>query len=247
MKVSTQLARQLEQMIIAGSLKPGDRVPSERALCAQFDLSRSAVREALQELRGRGLIETRQGQGSRVAALLRLQPQDPILQLFKNNAETLYDLLDVRALLEGRAAFWAASRATAADIRLLEGCYEKMAAVHAADVPVDEKARADLDFHLEIAEAAHNPVLSHTLRALTDLLLTSVYASLNNLYHQASHKRLIDSQHKKLYRAILQGKAVAARRAAEAHIAAIKETLREKDGEALRVIRAQLRLKKHGR
>ncbi|MDI9690597.1 FCD domain-containing protein, partial [Burkholderia cenocepacia] len=68
---------------------------------------------------------------------------------------------------------------------------------------IDDPARAKLDhaFHLAICEASHNPVLVNTLQSLTDLLLSSVFASVNNLYHREPLKKQIDRQHARLYNA----------------------------------------------
>ncbi|WP_163377502.1 FCD domain-containing protein, partial [Escherichia coli] len=76
----------------------------------------------------------------------------------------LYDLLEVRALLEGEAARLAALRGTEADFVLLARRYEEMLASHEEAQPIDprEHARRDHAFHRAISEASHNPVLVHT-------------------------------------------------------------------------------------
>lgn len=98
------VAESIERLIIDGVLKVGQPLPSERRLCEKLGFSRSALREGLTVLRGRGIIETAQGRDSRVARLNRVQDASPLIHLFSTQPRTLYDLLDVRALLEGESA-----------------------------------------------------------------------------------------------------------------------------------------------
>ena len=105
-----------------------------------------------------------------------------------------------------------------------------------------EHARLDHAFHLAICEASHNPVLVHTLQSLTDLMLSTVFASVNNLYHRDAQKRQIDRQHARLYNAVTGRLPEQARKAAVAHIEGICANLREIEAEEQRLVRATLRL-----
>ena len=67
-----QIVQQIEHMIVTGSLRPGERFPSERSLAKQFGVSRMTLRRAMQQLEVRGLVETRSGRGTFVS---RLEPQ----------------------------------------------------------------------------------------------------------------------------------------------------------------------------
>ena len=83
------VAESIERLIIDGVLKVGQPLPSERRLCEKLGFSRSALREGLTVLRGRGIIETAQGRDSRVARLNRgagHQPADPSVQYAAANA-----------------------------------------------------------------------------------------------------------------------------------------------------------------
>src|SRR5690606_6228094 len=92
----------------------GQPLPSERRLTEKLGASRTALREGLKLLRARGLIRTEQGKGSFVAPISQVDA-GPLVHLFHSQPRTLYDLLEVRALLEGesaRAASCAPSRAS---------------------------------------------------------------------------------------------------------------------------------------
>ncbi len=210
------VAESIERLIIDGVLKVGQPLPSERRLCEKLGFSRSALREGLTVLRGRGIIETAQGRDSRVARLNRVQDTSPLIHLFSTQPRTLYDLLDVRALLEGESARLAATLGTQADFVVITRCYEKMLAAseNNKEISLIEHAQLDHAFHLAICQASHNQVLVFTLQSLTDLMFNSVFASVNNLYHRPQQKKQIDRQHARIYNAVLQRLPHVAQRAA---------------------------------
>lgn len=185
------VAESIERLIIDGVLKVGQPLPSERRLCEKLGFSRSALREGLTVLRGRGIIETAQGRDSRVARLNRVQDTSPLIHLFSTQPRTLYDLLDVRALLEGESARLAATLGTQADFVVITRCYEKMLAAseNNKEISLIEHAQLDHAFHLAICQASHNQVLVFTLQSLTNLMFNSVFASVNNLYHRPQQKK----------------------------------------------------------
>ena len=238
------VAESIEQLIIDGVLKVGQPLPSERRLCEKLGFSRSALREGLTVLRGRGIIETAQGRDSRVARLNKMQDTSPLIHLYNSQPRTLYDLLDVRALLEGESARLAAQLGTQADFVLITRCYEKMMAASESDkeIPLIEHARLDHAFHLEICQASHNQVLVFTLQSLTDLMINSVFACVNNLYHRPEQKKQIDRQHSRVYHAVLQRLPKVAQRAARDHVINVKKNLHEIELEEQRLIRSAMRL-----
>ncbi|PKL97574.1 MAG: transcriptional regulator GlcC, partial [Gammaproteobacteria bacterium HGW-Gammaproteobacteria-7] len=114
-QVADVVAERIERLIVDGVLKVGQALPSERRLCEKLGISRSALREGLRVLRGRRIIETSQGRGSFVAELSGNHDASPLMHLFNSQPRTLYDLLEVRALLESESARLAALRGTDAD------------------------------------------------------------------------------------------------------------------------------------
>ncbi|WP_397459783.1 transcriptional regulator GlcC [Pseudomonas asplenii] len=238
------VAERIEQLIVDGVLKPGQALPSERRLCEKLGISRPALREGLRILRGKGIIDTQHGRGSQVSQLSSPAETSAWMHLFSSQPKTIYDLLEVRALLEGEAARLAALRGTDADFHLISRRYEEMIAAHGSQGACDsrEHARLDLAFHLAICDASHNPVLVHTLQSLTDLMLSSVFASVNNLYHRPASLQQLDRQHGKLYRSVIGRLPDVAQRAARDHINGIRDGLREIEQEEQRLIRSTLRL-----
>ena len=154
-KVADQVAERVERLIVEGVLKVGQALPSERRLVEKLGCSRSALREGLRVLRGRGIIDTEQGRGSFVADLTGQAGATPLMHLFSSQPRTLFDLLEVRALLEAESARLAALRATDVDRLLIRRRYEEMLAAHEAAQALDarEHARRDHAFHRAISEA----------------------------------------------------------------------------------------------
>jgi GntR family transcriptional activator of glc operon len=243
-QIADSVSEQIERLIVDGILKVGQALPSERRLCDKLGVSRAALREGLGVLRARGIIETSQGRGSFVARLSTSNDTSPLLHLFGSQPRTLFDLLEVRALLEGEAARLAALRGTDADFILIERRYQELcnACEHPEKLDAETHARLDHAFHLSICEASHNPVLVHTLQSLNDLLLGSVFACIANLYHRPLQRKQIDRQHTRLYQTVTQRLPDQARRAALDHIHSIRDNLREIEQEEQRLVRATMRL-----
>ncbi|MFM0694570.1 transcriptional regulator GlcC [Paraburkholderia graminis] len=240
--VADVVAEQIERLIVDGVLKPRQALPSERRLVDKLGVSRTALREGLKLLRARGIIETSQGRGSFVASLTGRGEMSPLMYLLGSQPRTLYDLFEVRGLLEAESARLAALRGTQADYAIITRRYQEMVAAQGQETSQSEHAHLDHAFHLAICEASHNPVLVHTLRSLTDLLLSSVFASVNNLYHRDPQKKIIDRHHARLYNAVVGKLPEQARKAAAEHIASVCGSLREIEQEEQRLVRATLRL-----
>lgn len=243
-QVADQVSEQIERLIVDGVVKVGQALPSERRLVEKLGCSRTALREGLRVLRGRGIIETEQGRGSFVADLSRGVNATPLMHLFNSQPRTLFDLLEVRALLEGESARLAALRATDVDRLLIKRRYDEMFAAYEDLYSHDprEHARRDHAFHRAISEASHNPVLVHTLQSLSDLTLSAVFASVNNLYCRPAQKRQIDRQHTRLFHAVMEQLPEQAQRAAREHIHSVRDNLREIEQEEQRLVRATMRL-----
>jgi len=149
MSAYEKVARRLEELILDGTLPPGGKMPSERLLAARLNYSRPLIREALRELRGRGVIETHHGKGSFVAEMVApTSTQGPLQHLLKDHSRVLYDLLEVRELLEGQAAYYAALRGTDEDR------YRITKAFNAMEKPdsqgSDPQVNADLDHRFTV-------------------------------------------------------------------------------------------------
>ena len=243
-RLSDEIVERLETLILEGSLKPGERLPAERTLAAEFGVSRPSLREALQKLAARGLLVSRQGGGTFVSAEIGSSFRDPLLALLGSNPEAQRDLLEFRHTLEGACAYYAALRATELDQQRLRAAYEALIACYAGEGRINRvrEGEADAHFHLAIAEASHNAVLLHTIRSLFEMLKRSVVTNIGGMYPQGTEVRdTLMRQHTELYQAIIERRAEAAREISGRHLLFVQEVLGEAQDEAQREARARRR------
>lgn len=233
-KLADAIAEHLERLILEGVLRPGEKLLPERDLALKLDVSRPSLRDALAKLEERGLLVTGRG-GTSVARFLA-PIADPLASLLQDNPQAGYDYLEYRRSVEAAAAGLAAERATDIDREAIRGIVARMKAAHAHDDSAEE-AEADADLHVAIYEAAHNLVMLHIMRTLSELLRNNVFYSRADLYSRPGVRDALLSQHLALADAVLAGDAAAARAAADGHIAYTSRTLQEirEDGARLQV------------
>ena len=158
LQVADVVCERIERLIVDGVLKTGQLLPSERRLTEKLGVSRTALREGLKLLRARGIIKTEQGKGSFVADLSGHGLASPLMHLFSSQPRTLYDLFEVRSLLEGESARLAALRGTEADFVLITRSYEALLDAHNRSLEPSAHARLDHAFHLAICESRKSEV-----------------------------------------------------------------------------------------
>jgi GntR family transcriptional regulator, transcriptional repressor for pyruvate dehydrogenase complex len=244
-RLADTITRQLESLILDGVLRPGDRLPPERELAQELQVSRPSLREALQKLEGAGLVETRHGGGSYVKNAFASVISDPLTDLFQRHPEAAVDFVEFRLTLDGTVAYYAALRSTEEDRAILTQRFKAMEACHSGEDPGQEAER-DAEFHLAIAEASHNIVLLHVMRSLLELLRKGVIFNRNVLYGQQGARELLLHQHRAIYENIMKGDAEAARAAAQAHMRHVDEILRERRLSEARSDVARRRLARYG-
>ncbi len=239
-RLSDAIVEQFEDMILKGILKSGDRLPSERELAEQMDVSRPSLREALTRLEATGLIHSRRGEGTFVTDLLSRNIRNPLLDLLKKDPETMFDVLELRRGLEELAAGYAAKRATPSDRALIEQRFEKLASLKGAGL--EAEAKADAEFHIAIAEASHNVALIHVMQSLFDLINDHIAQNLERLYVSEKNRESVTEQHRDILEAVLHGDETAARDAANRHLTFVAQSMRDLRVEQLREAEAERRL-----
>lgn len=223
-RISDAVAASLERRILEGSLKPGDRLPSERELAAEFGVSRPSLREAIQKLASKGMLQSRQGGGTFVTEALASPFFDPWQDLMSSHPNLREDMLEFRRMLEGQAAEWAAERATEADIQRLDQAFAALSDAFGGN-DADARANADIAFHQAVGDAAHNVLLGHLSGALLRLMHENIRLNLGELKAIPAASNLLMNQHAAIHSAVREKRPAAARSAAETHIDFVRETL----------------------
>jgi GntR family transcriptional repressor for pyruvate dehydrogenase complex len=216
---------QIERLILEGKVRPGQKLPSERSLAEEFDVSRPTVREAIQKLEARGLIQRRHGGGTFVAEHVGSTFIDPMMAMIQRSSDGTFDILELRFALESVAAWLAADRATErARGNVQRRYHELQATVRSHDL--HREAKADAEFHLAIAEASQNGIILHIMRSIFVLLEESIVKNLAELNLDRVRKQDLALQHEAIYRAIVIDRdPAAARRAVRQHMLTVSESL----------------------
>jgi GntR family transcriptional regulator, transcriptional repressor for pyruvate dehydrogenase complex len=225
-RLSDSITEQIERLIVQGALPPGYALPSERLLAKQLGVSRPSLREALLVLESRGLVQARRGGGFGVTDVTGPTITDPLVHLLQRHPETVDDVLELRHGLECVAAYFAAVRATDADVKRLKDMSVAMKRGRTRRDPLDDADR-DADCHMAIAEASHNVALVHVMRGIFNLMRSNMMRSREVLYRQPNNILLLDDQHSAIVKAIIARDRDAARTAANLHLSFIQTSLRE--------------------
>ena len=241
-RTADEVVEQIENLILEGVLSTGDRLPGERELSRQFDVSRPVLRDALKLLETRGLLTTLHGGGTYVADVIGEVFSRPVMDLFSTHARAAGDYLEYRREIEGVTAEYAARRATADDIELLDAIMARMDAAHRTGNFEDE-AEVDIKFHSTIGECAHNIILLHTLRSCYRLLSSGVLQNRLLIFTLPGAREALLEQHRAIHAAIRGGDPLAARKAAMDHISYVERSIgeAERSGDWQRVSRLRLR------
>lgn len=241
-KLASAVVRQIENLIVQGVLRPGERLPSERELSERLAVSRPSLREAVAALQEEGLLTTRAGAGIFVADVLGSAFSPALIRLFARNEQAVFDYLAFRRDLEGMAAERAARLGSDTDLKVIDTLYQRMEAAHSKRNPADEAA-LDAQFHMAVVEAGHNIIMLHMMRAMFELLAEGVFYNRQVMFRNRSTRDALLSQHRAINAAIQARDGAAARAAVAAHMdfveVALTEQRRAERNEAL----AQLRLR----
>ncbi|ANT52771.1 FadR/GntR family transcriptional regulator [Mesorhizobium amorphae] len=214
--LSTVVAESLSEKIRSGRLQPGAQLPTEAELCAEYDVSRTVVREAVARLRSEGMVIPQQGRGMFVSEAPAPRnfsiPQDAL----KTLPETV-SLLELRLSVEVEAAGLCAERRTESEASTIRRLMEQVDARN--EDPGAVPVHYDYDFHLAIAKSARNEFIHGFLEYLRPVIVPRfqlghvVVPELKDAYYARIH-----SEHRKIVEAIEKQDGRAARDAMRKHL-----------------------------
>lgn len=199
-RLSARVYESILEDILDGTYQEGDRLPSESALAASFEVSRPVVREALAQLRDDGLLNARRGSGSYVTG----RPSKAVLQFAPlGSIADIQRCFEFRIALEPAAANFAAQRRDADQLRRLE------AAVASLDEAVRTGAlgaEADFEFHLAVAQASGNSFFETTLVSLESVTKSAIALNRNlSLLNPSERLAIVQKEHEAVLEAIETG------------------------------------------
>lgn len=227
-KLPGRVVAHLRDLMERGELRPGDRLPPERVLAVQLGVSRGVLREALHTLAALDLVQMRHGSGAYVTAgsaaalARRLSESLSAGGDGDRRAAKVRELFEIRSVLEGAAAAWAAERATTDQLAQLRGLLGESERIFARE-PLDARHAGELDarLHALIAASAANHALVGVMATLLEEL-TQVRENSLAIPGRAARSA---EQHAQIVAAILARDPAAARAAMLEHLHDVEQSL----------------------
>lgn len=210
---------QIQELIVAGDLRPGDRLPAERQLAEQFGVSRTAVREAIKSLAEKGLVDIMVGRGTFVTSPSHEHVVESLTLLLRVEDTPIADLQAARTLVEVPVAGLAAQHRTDEHLDALRA---RLGEMEASLGDVERFVEADTAFHVELARATGNAALVLLTQALTALIQKERVFMLD--FHEEELRAAVAS-HRALLAAVEAGDAEATRAAMQDHLDRVGDRL----------------------
>jgi GntR family transcriptional regulator, transcriptional repressor for pyruvate dehydrogenase complex len=214
-KVSSQIADQIRESILAGDFNPGDKLPPERELAEMFSVSRPSVREALNILSSAGLVLSYQGGGTVVQSLVDPNQGNSLSELIRSQQERALEVIEVRKCMESWTAFYAAQRALPEDLRRMEEILTSMENNLAGHLSSED---LDANLHIVIARATHNIVWLHLMQSIFDAMKEFQRGVWRAVYLTQEDRSLLYNHHAAIVAAIRTKNAEGAREAMMHHL-----------------------------
>ncbi|HVB60713.1 MAG TPA: FadR/GntR family transcriptional regulator [Ktedonobacteraceae bacterium] len=220
-KIYEQIAEQIEQLILSGELRSGDRLPTERELAEQFHASRTAVREAMKLLEQKGLVDMRPGRGTQVIDGTSAAMRDSLGLMMRVGQAGSVNVVEVREILEPEIAALAAARAVEEHLAAMRE------AVRIMDESLDDATAfivADNDFHRALARGCKNILIL----ALVDSIVGLLGEQRKQVFSVEGGPQRGNHHHKLILDAVTRHDEKAARDAMRAHLEQVRADVGQK-------------------
>jgi GntR family transcriptional repressor for pyruvate dehydrogenase complex len=196
-KVYEQVIEQIKEMITSGKLKRGDRLPPERELVEQLQVSRTSIREAIRALQIIGLIECKQGGGNFIKESFENSLFEPLSIMFVLQNSRPEEILELRKIVEIETAALAAEKINDEELKQLESIIEQLKLSEDEEV----SSRLDKEFHYKVAQASGNFLIVNVLKAISSLVDSFIKDARESILRQNENEVLIE-HHENIYKAL---------------------------------------------
>lgn len=224
-KVYQHVIEQIQSMVMDGTLKKGDKLPSERELVEQLDVSRTSIREAMRALEVIGLVESRQGEGNFISGTSDAIFLEPLSIMFMLNKGNPADILELRMIIELESVVKAAEKIKDADKIELKEMMEFLR----NSKNETESSYYDMQLHYKIAEITGNYLIITLLKAIESLMEAFVGQARNMILKQDDNKALLMEEHQNICDALFEEDAKKAYHAMKVHLEGINNILNSID------------------
>ncbi len=229
-KISQKIVEQIKSIIYDGGLQPGDRLPTEKDLAEQLQVSRPTLREALTVLEVIGLIEVRPREGSIVKSVLPQSIQEPIQDMMEVDPLKVLELFEVRKKIDSEGTAMAAERASDDELEKImdyaNSMEKKIKEGHKSILELEPGKLYQKTF-FAIADATHNSIFAHFMKSVWTLLDGAIPYSRRKLLDVPNISDKLLRQYRQIVKAIHERNVNQARKAVVRHLDFVGEQLRE--------------------
>lgn len=213
-KVYEHVIEQIQEMIMNGDLKKGDKLPSERELSSLLDVSRTSIREALRSLEIIGLIESRQGEGTFIRENVESNLFEPLSVMFMLSDRKPQDVLEIRKIIEVEAARLTSKKINEEQKKELEGIMNQFRNAK------NEKVSSEMDkkFHYKITEYTGNYLMLSLFNAIESLITSFIVDARWEIYDINKGEDFLINQHQAIFDAIVKNEPDKAAKAMREHL-----------------------------
>ena len=193
--VVEMVIERIKEAILTQELEPGDFLPTETELVVNLGVSKTSVREAIKMLQAYGVVEVKQGRGTKICENINGGTITPLVYQLLLARGTTQEIIDFRMMFEEAYTIMALDHATAEDITRISSTIKDL------EQAISEKrqtAKEDLAFHLEIMRSTHNPLVIRVGETIMDLFKVSIG------YTVLHHPEIALRDHKKIFEAFCQ-------------------------------------------
>ncbi|WP_291300670.1 FadR/GntR family transcriptional regulator [Desulfosporosinus sp. BICA1-9] len=222
-KIYQVVFESIRDSIINGELKAGQKLPPERVLAKRFQVSRTSIREALMALEISGIIEIKSSEGSFIRQIeTKTLINDLSAAIIKAEDSMVYEMLEVRRLIESECAALAAVRASSFNLARIRQHLDDMAK---SEFDEESGLSADVNFHYSVAQAANSPILFDLMKVLVNRMKGTIRATRCYRFSQPNRFEETLNEHKDIYIAISSNNPDRARSLMTKHLIDIREEI----------------------
>ncbi len=220
-KIYQQINKQIQDLILSGELKNGDKLPGERQLAETFNVSRTSIRESIRSLEIMGLIESRPGEGNFIKDSDSTIMLEPLSIMFKLNNGTFNDILEIRIILEVEAAGLAAQRISSEDLEKLKSLIKEL------EYSKNEEHSVEIDkeIHYLIAHATGNFLIITVLDAISSLMTNFITDARKIIVKNINEQGRLLKIHKDVVEAICNKDVKETKNAMQRHFDSVIESI----------------------
>lgn len=221
MKVYEQVVDQIKEMVRIGQIKKGDKLPTERVMAEELQVSRTSIREAMRALEVVGLVESRQGAGNYIREEFDDVLLEPLSIVFMLQNGTNKDIFELREVLELSTIFLSVMRISDEELKRLG----ELVGRFKTSRNEEENVKIDSEFHSIIVKAANNVLITNLLEVVSELVDKFITEGRRAILSDERNKEKLLDFHEKIYLAIKNRDVYSAYKYMQEHFELIKENI----------------------